>query len=50
MIDAMFSQERFTGKEQKISENFYVRGDGTVSCYSFGFMLLDVSINKPDFS
>lgn len=42
MIDAMFLQERFTGKEQKISENFYVRGDGTVSCYSFRFMLLDV--------
>ena len=24
-------QERFTCKDQKISENFYVRGDGTVS-------------------
>ncbi|GER35402.1 methyltransferase [Striga asiatica] len=24
------AQERFSGKEQKISENFYVRGDGTL--------------------
>ncbi|KAL0311857.1 UNVERIFIED_CONTAM: tRNA N(3)-methylcytidine methyltransferase METTL6 [Sesamum radiatum] len=27
------AQERFTGKEQKISENFYVRGDGTRAFY-----------------
>lgn len=25
-------QERLASKDQKISENFYVRGDGTVSC------------------
>lgn len=29
------AQERLTGKDQKISENFYVRGDGTVSFCSF---------------
>ncbi|GLT25602.1 hypothetical protein SLA2020_007230 [Shorea laevis] len=27
------AQERFTGKDQKISENFYVRGDGTRAYY-----------------
>ncbi|XP_010548485.2 PREDICTED: LOW QUALITY PROTEIN: uncharacterized protein LOC104819893 [Tarenaya hassleriana] len=27
------AQERFTGKDQKISENFYVRGDGTRAFY-----------------
>ncbi|KAL0330684.1 UNVERIFIED_CONTAM: tRNA N(3)-methylcytidine methyltransferase METTL6 [Sesamum angustifolium] len=27
------TMERFTGKEQKISENFYVRGDGTRAFY-----------------
>ncbi|KAL6556685.1 hypothetical protein OROGR_005973 [Orobanche gracilis] len=27
------AQERFTGKEQKISENFYARGDGTRAFY-----------------
>ncbi|XP_057799719.1 uncharacterized protein LOC131015361 [Salvia miltiorrhiza] len=27
------AQERFTGKEQKICENFYVRGDGTRAFY-----------------
>ncbi|CAA0838050.1 S-adenosyl-L-methionine-dependent methyltransferases superfamily protein [Striga hermonthica] len=27
------AQERFTGKEQKISKNFYVRGDGTRAFY-----------------
>ncbi|XP_073130985.1 uncharacterized protein [Henckelia pumila] len=27
------AQERFIGKEQKISENFYVRGDGTRAFY-----------------
>lgn len=27
------AQERFTGKEQKISDNFYVRGDGTRAFY-----------------
>ncbi|GAU47959.1 hypothetical protein TSUD_06930 [Trifolium subterraneum] len=29
------AQERFSGKDQKISDNFYVRGDGTVS-FQFG--------------
>lgn len=28
-------QERLTSKDQKISENFYVRGDGTVSSIEF---------------
>lgn len=32
------AQERFDCKDQKISENFYVRGDGTVS-YNI-FMLI----------
>lgn len=37
-ISSLHLQERFTCKDQKISENFYVRGDGTVSStciYSF---------------
>ena len=35
-------QERFTCKDQKISENFYVRGDGTVSS-SLVYMMCLVS-------
>jgi len=36
------AQERFSCKDQKISENFYVRGDGTRAFYFSDEYLIDL--------
>ena len=37
---SLHEQERFSCKEQKISENFYARGDGTVSLADMNYVPL----------
>ncbi|XP_078427730.1 S-adenosyl-L-methionine-dependent methyltransferases superfamily protein [Wolffia australiana] len=40
------AQERLTSKEQQISENFYVRGDGTRAFYFSNDFLADLFVNN----